>query len=262
MNSDGGCGDPGLWGRATRIPYDELTNQYSLEQYHSRPAKVFFRDIMIRFHTLEWIPFDNVISYGRENNPKHDDLELLFRTYGWPDHFDGDAFDDGAKRYREFQKVKGKLDEPKNALEDAKRSVEDHKKRLASHTSRKIEGIWDRGSNPGRSPEETAKLEVELKMHQDGLGEAEKKLAQLEGNTATGPSIDVVWKEVLEVQIRWLQNNIDYWKSKETEDHSQELKESEEKRDRLKQHVENAQNLPRTSKEAIEPGKGGPVGIW
>jgi hypothetical protein len=262
VNSMGGCGDPGLRGKSMKIPYKDLVNKNSIEHYPSRPAKQFFRDITIRLHTLEWIPFDNIINVGGERNAEHADLELLFRNYGWPSNFDADAFDQGAKRYREFKKVQRQLAQPRDELAFARETVEYWRRKGEEHLARKSGDFWD--NDPDKSPEEVAGLEEEVKTNQDTLDMVKKSLEEVEENLAArgGPfEIEVAWKEFLENQMKWLQRNIDFWKTKEDEDYSKEIRESEDKKDRLKERLQNVKRLPHTLKDAIELGGGTCIGL-
>ncbi|KAK8038327.1 hypothetical protein PG994_015094 [Apiospora phragmitis] len=93
--------DTKKYGRWTR----PLTrNENDLEQYYSRPAAKFLRDIIARFRHLDWIPGG---LYGRGGHDDYyDNYKALYRC-GWPDRFDPLRFDherraggDGQYSYR------------------------------------------------------------------------------------------------------------------------------------------------------------------
>lgn len=257
----GDCDDPAFYGKPKKTPENTSANKNLIESYPSRPAAQFFRDITIRLHTLEWIPFSDNI-HEDSSTKEHADLEMLFRNYGWPDNFDADAFDSAAKRYREFRKIEYLRDAPQQRLEPAERTVEHWKKKSQEHSARRVGGVWD--NNPNKTPEEVAALEQELKTNQETLDMVEGMLVEVKDQLATrgGPSeMEVVWQEHLESQIKWLQNNIDFCKTKDDEEHNTKRKGWEDDQERLKVNLRNVKSLPRTMKDAIEPGRGTCIGL-
>lgn len=88
-----------------RLDDRQLTNEFDLRQYPSRPAVDFLRDIIKRFRTLEWIP-------GGLYEPEPEDYEekfynsykSLYQECGWPDKFNPLLFDklaaEGGLKYR------------------------------------------------------------------------------------------------------------------------------------------------------------------
>ncbi|KAI0804275.1 hypothetical protein GGR55DRAFT_659292 [Xylaria sp. FL0064] len=98
----GGSSDPALQGQS-RDDYVKLPNRNDMEQYPSRPAAEFLRDMISRFRNLEWIPGglyrDEV---GLDHN-YYKEYKQLYRECGWPDKFNPILFDtkriEGGKRF-------------------------------------------------------------------------------------------------------------------------------------------------------------------
>lgn len=257
----GECSDPAFYGKRKEIPQDASANQNSIAGVPSRPAKQFFRDTTVRLYTLEWIPFSNLIV--QEEDAEHSNLELLFRNYGWPSDFDPEAFDQAAKRYKEFRKVSYQLGEPKRQLGSAERAVKLWRKQVEDYSARRVREVWD--NDPDKPPEQVAELERELKSKQDDLdlvethlAEVKEKLQRREGRD----EMEVAWQEFLEGQIQWLQRNIDYDnKAEDMDSVSAKLKEEEAQKERLKERLKDVKSLPKTMKEAIQPGGGPCIGL-
>jgi hypothetical protein len=94
-------------------------NRSSIEHLPSRPAKELFEDSMNRLITLEWIPFNQyapgIIHKGYR---EYEELKLLIQSYSWPETFDGAAFDAAAERWKGFDRVRSKAEEPVNKVEE------------------------------------------------------------------------------------------------------------------------------------------------
>ncbi|KAH8895947.1 hypothetical protein GQ53DRAFT_792419 [Thozetella sp. PMI_491] len=79
---------------------EENLNENSLDEADNRPAGDVLRDIKTWYRTLEQLP-----GGGEEAGPEWShwedmDLAALYRQHGWPDNFDGDAFEVDQMRRR------------------------------------------------------------------------------------------------------------------------------------------------------------------
>ncbi|KAI1333736.1 hypothetical protein F5Y15DRAFT_410133 [Xylariaceae sp. FL0016] len=85
--SDGGSCDPVRGWSSHRT--EGMSNGNDLNQYPSRPANEFIRDMISRFRSLEWIP-GGLYSSAYE---RYDDFKELYRECGWPNNFNPVLFD-------------------------------------------------------------------------------------------------------------------------------------------------------------------------
>jgi hypothetical protein len=124
---------------------ESVTNQNSFEYFASRPAGDVLRDINRWYRDLKILPG------GGENtwlDWRDEDLNLreLYRRNGWPDNFDGDAFEvDKARRYASVRARK-RADEPL-------KEVERFHERRASLEGQ-IRGLREKIANPKSADEE------------------------------------------------------------------------------------------------------------
>ncbi|KAI0475387.1 hypothetical protein GGR56DRAFT_695075 [Xylariaceae sp. FL0804] len=102
----GGSTDPAFWDAP---PLPPARNRNALEQYPSRPAGEFLRDVIARFRSLEgeksiliaqivqWIPGSlygpNDGLYGGDDHRPYEAFRQLYLDCGWPDAFDPLEFD-------------------------------------------------------------------------------------------------------------------------------------------------------------------------
>lgn len=265
MSQSGGTSDPALWGKP--CSKKESKNRNSLDSIPSRRAVEFFTDMKLRFHTLQWIPFQNRIHCASDArsppNKEHDDLEMLFRAYGWPDRFDKTAFDQGAKRYKEFQKVFYVQGEPKRVFECATSFVGYSQKDLQKLLIRRTGNVWD--NDPNKSPEDVSQLEAQVKRAEENLMRNERDLVDAANKLpkqgeSEGESMERAWKDYLKGQIDWTQRNLDFYLSKNVENsHSEDIRKSEQQISRLRGNLDRASSLPKTLEEAIRATGGGEV---
>ncbi|KAH9891446.1 hypothetical protein F4778DRAFT_751613 [Xylariomycetidae sp. FL2044] len=112
----GGTNDPQL--KQTSQSPRETQNMNDLEQYPSRPAPVFLRDMINRFKTLEWIP-------GGLYEPRekyYGSFKALYKECGWPKKFNPLLFE--SKRYSGGKKYSYSKPSPKpTAKEESYRAL-------------------------------------------------------------------------------------------------------------------------------------------
>ncbi|KAI1169655.1 hypothetical protein F4777DRAFT_592556 [Nemania sp. FL0916] len=89
----GGSSDPAFQGN-NRIRDSKLPNKNDLDQYPSRPAVEFLRDMISRFRSLVWVPGG---LYGEGEDYAHDKeyskMRQLYTDCGWPDKFNPIVFE-------------------------------------------------------------------------------------------------------------------------------------------------------------------------
>lgn len=253
----GGSLDPVFSGRRNGSP--SSVNQNSIDNLPSRPAKEMLEDFMNRHQTLEWTPFYlNAYRIFREGEPHHAELKQLFEYYGWPDNFDGPAFEVGADRWRTFNRVREMVDEKKKNVPQVKHLSKITGRRLREYLDRCQNGIWD--GNPNLPAEEVAKLEEELerserayKIVSEQLAEAEDATESMDGEDM---EIEKAWKKQIGNYIRWIESNLDFSKREGGKfEVEEETKKMEDDIRRLEEKSRNAASLPKTSEEAIQrPG--------
>ena len=84
-------------------------NEYDFTPIPSRPAEDVLRDIRRWYVELQEVPGGE--NSGEEWN-RDIDVASLYREHGWPDHFDGDAFQTGQYRRLGASKAKYFAEEP------------------------------------------------------------------------------------------------------------------------------------------------------
>ncbi|KAH8753232.1 hypothetical protein BGZ57DRAFT_945181 [Hyaloscypha finlandica] len=257
----GGSLDPVFSGRRNGSP--SSVNQNSIDNLPSRPAKEMLEDFMNRHQTLEWTPFYlNAYRIFREGEPHHAELKQLFEYYGWPDNFDGPAFEVGADRWRTFNRVRELVDEKKKKVPQVKHLSKITGRRLQEYLDRCQNGIWD--GNPNLPAEEVAKLEEELKKSERAYKIVSEQLAGAEDATESmdgeDGEIEKAWKKQIGNYIRWIQSNLDFSKREGGKfEVEEETKKMEDDIRGLEEKLRNAASLPKTSEEAIQ--RPGPTAI-
>jgi hypothetical protein len=250
----GGSLDPVFSDRRDGIP--SSVNQNSIDNLPSRPAKEMLEDFMNRHQTLEWIPFYlNAYRIFREGEPHQAELKQLFEYYGWPDNFDGPAFDVGADRWRTFNRVRGLVEETKGNVPQVKHLSQVTGRSLQKYLARRQEGVWD--GNPNLPPEEVAKLEEELEKRRRAYKIVSEQLADAEDVTENmggdDEEIEKAWKKQIQSYIRWIQSNLDFSKREGGKfEVEEEMKKMEEDIHALEEKIRNVASLPKTSEEAIQ----------
>ena len=79
---------------------------------------------MDRHRKLEWIPFYlNAYRIFYPRDPEHPELKRMFEYYGWPDNFDGEAFDVAADRWRTFNRVRGLVEVTRSNADEGRVKV-------------------------------------------------------------------------------------------------------------------------------------------
>ena len=241
------------------MEHNRPKNNNSIEHLPSRPAVQFFRDFTIRLHTLEWIPFDNQMHtegwFGR------DELEILFRTYGWPDNFDGPGFDIGAKCYKEFCRVRSRAHETQNELKQCLHSSAYADSEVEKKSARVTEALQDANMDG----EQLASLKQQLGYAEDGAKRASEELATAKeavgelGEVGEDVLMQRAWESQLQGDATWLQRNIDFFARKELEDgkppEGSNIEEAKEQMKALKAAISNAHIHPKTLEDAIRPGR-------
>lgn len=125
LDSLGTTQDPALQGRPFTPSGSKNTND--LDQYPSRPAVEFLRDMISRYRSLEWLPGG---LYGKgevqddEGIDRYTSFGELYKTCGWPDRFDPLKFDqlrvEGGKKFDYWESS------PKGPEEDKSYAVLEH----------------------------------------------------------------------------------------------------------------------------------------
>ncbi|CAJ2499835.1 Uu.00g026880.m01.CDS01 [Anthostomella pinea] len=104
--------DPALEGN--NYGPDNVRNRNRFDQIPSRPAGEFLRDIVGWLRTLELVPGGGEHDGG---NWDADAWRALYRSHGWPDHFDGDAFEVARARWSCGVDAHHDAEEPLRAVE-------------------------------------------------------------------------------------------------------------------------------------------------
>jgi hypothetical protein len=223
-------------------------------------------DFINRHKSLEWIPFYlNAYRIFHDGDTHHAELKRLFEYYGWPEEFDGPAFDVSADRWRTFNRVRGLVEESKRTafqVSEVKHLSKITGRRLQEHLARCKDGVWD--DNPDLPAEEVEKLEEELekrrnayKIESEELAAAEEATEHMDGED---DEIEWAWKKQIETYIRWIKSNLDFSKREgrnfEIEVHTKKM---EEDIRGLQEKIKNVASLPKTSEEAIQ--RPGPTAI-
>jgi hypothetical protein len=259
----GGSKDLFFQDRRYLTPAALSVNQNSIDNLPSRPAKELLEDFMNRHMTLEWIPFYlNRYRIFHKQDPEHAELKRLFEYYGWPNNFEGEAFDAAADRWRTFNRVRGLVENTKSKAEQYRYGVRQADERAKEFSARRVNGVWD--GNPDLPADEVKKLEKELeqvglylKWESDLLAENDVETVEME---AEGDPMEWAWKKQIGDYIRWISNNLQHSKREggKFEDEEQTRKMEGEIRG-LEGKIRDVANLPKTGEEAIQPP--GPTAI-
>lgn len=255
----GGSTDPFFFGKP-KNPYPEPpANQNAYDYLPSRPFRLLFDEFMLRYQTLEWIPFERHgynVRWPDEKNPNYAELKVLFETYGWPENFDGEAFDGAAERWREFDDVRALAEEKADAVKNAVTSKDSIASHLLQHSNRFQNGLWD--NDPDKSANEVKSLEKQLEGFPRFLEEAEKKLEKLVEELGVPDDHDVAMEKAWTVHLQRL---VDYhtrnleWYRGDGKVHAkdEEVKELEEEIEGIEARIRDVKALPKTYLEAIRP---------
>ncbi|RDW93402.1 uncharacterized protein DSM5745_00724 [Aspergillus mulundensis] len=111
-----GTTDPFFDGEELDQDIKEGTNRNSFEHLPSRPAGDVLRDINRWYRELVELPGGGEYSGGAWNDPEID-LRALYRKNGWPDAFDGDAFEVDKARAEFSLRARYDAEEPRRAVE-------------------------------------------------------------------------------------------------------------------------------------------------
>ena len=156
-------------------------NQSNFDHIPSRPAGDVLRDIVRWYRELKELPGGGEYSGGEWD---HEDLDLkgLYRRHGWPDNFDGDAFQVDKARAYCAEKVRYKAEEPLRVVEKFKNwkewsghTIQDRTKSLAAVQSLDEEWmtrleLWDAEQSYRKHTAELKNAEQEAsKLCPDGV---------------------------------------------------------------------------------------------
>ncbi len=211
---------------------------------------------MNRLVTLEWIPFNNygptILSKGAE---EYEDVKLLFESYGWPESFDGAAFDAAAGRWREFRSVRSIADAPTEKVKYQKQILAREREMLRQHADRFRNGLWD--GDPHKAAREVQLLERELEGKVQGVKYAEGQLAEAVGRVEVlepGAAMENAWRGYLQDRIDCEMRDLEFFlgdgKGSATEEKLRELNDALLV---LKRRIGNVESLPKTVMDTIKP---------
>jgi hypothetical protein len=214
-------------------------------------------DFMNRHQTLEWIPFYlNAYRIFHKGETHHAELKQLFEYYGWPDNFDGPAFDVAADRWRTFNRVRGLVEEKRKKVPQVKHLSKVTGLKLQEFLNRRQDGMWD--GNPNMSAEEVGKLEEELEKRQRAYKVVSEQLADSEdaneNMSGEEEEIEKAWIKQIESYVRWIKSNLEFSKRDGGKfEVEEEAKKMEEDIRGLEEKIKSVASLPKTSEEAIKP---------
>ncbi|PWY94635.1 hypothetical protein BO94DRAFT_531577 [Aspergillus sclerotioniger CBS 115572] len=180
IDQEGWCStDPALEDVEEETPKSK--NRSNFDHIPSRPAGDVLRDIIRWYRELKELPGGGEHSGGEWD---HEDLDLkgLYRKHGWPDNFDGDAFQVDKARAYCADRVKYGAEEPLRAVERFKNwkewsgnTIQDRRKAIAAAKSPDEEWVtrlelWDAERSYRRHTEELKKAEQEAsRLCPDGV---------------------------------------------------------------------------------------------
>lgn len=213
---------------------------------------------------LEWIPLKWFLPVMvHPDDPVHWELKMMFETYGWKcggskSVLEGEDFDAAAKRWKEFERVRGKAFEGreivKNVLMENERKEWELKvfgERLETEESR---------TDPKNTTAEMEDRENQLEIRRQAAHDAQQELAKEMRNIGvTKEDLDKkwenAWREYLYRLIDLHERNLKWWKSDEGRKYakSADLKKERDKMDALKKRFVVAESQPKTALEAIKP---------
>lgn len=268
--SDGGTGDSYLWDQYMKMPralgeWEVQTYKHIMTHLPSRPAIQFFRDIMIQMHTLVLIPYGGDIKRGqegeRDDKSEYRELVQLFGTYGWPDRFDGPAFDRGAERWEEFESVRRTSKWPRENIKSVEEGYRRACKEVHDLLVRHVDGVWD--GNPEMDSEAVAGLEKKLKMWEDSVVYQKKELAECKEGVRISGSVraemERAWKIHLQRAINWVEKDIVTFQKNGADSRRPNLtlEDRKEKLKKLQDLFAHASELPWMVDQAMLPTKRG-----
>ncbi|CAD6582303.1 MAG: hypothetical protein ASARMPRED_000927 [Alectoria sarmentosa] len=182
IDQEGGCSDPGL----SDVDWNEdLVNKNSLDRYPSRPATEVLRDLMQKFISLEWIPG------GIHHGYQHHHYKRLYFAHGWPDSFNGPAFNAARQVWEDEESAQYSAERP---FQDVDRlelwtQIPTIASQLARCEADNVNPAWHAqfqggsGSIPyeSRKAELLARLPGEQQRRQELLRELEQARRDVEG---------------------------------------------------------------------------------
>ncbi|PYI11754.1 hypothetical protein BO78DRAFT_403127 [Aspergillus sclerotiicarbonarius CBS 121057] len=217
IDQESGCStDPALEGVEEETPKSKNRNNF--DHIPSRPAGDALRDIARWYRELEELPGGGEYS-GGEWSP---DLGLkgMYQKHGWPDNFNGGAFQVDQARAYCADRVKYRAEEPLREVEKYRdwkkwngRTIEDRQKALAAAKSTDEEWmtrleLWDAEQSYRRNTKELEKAEQEAnRLCPDGVCSKSEDLPLLE--------LDVIREEYeskkrqVEAERNWMEESIE-----------------------------------------------------
>lgn len=275
IDDQGSCGDPyfqqrGIRARPGVSPHPRNRNR--IEHLPGRPAADVFRDISARIETLEWVPFSDGMrilfpprrehdSFNDEAPCEYDEVKMLYETYGWPENFKGEEFDEAMERYLEFCSVRGEAIEPMMRVWAKKCEVRRAEKWVSSHSGMRSEdGVWNR--NPNMAKEDVENLEKQLVSGTEFLDRVRKEYDEVVKEAGGEQDIDVLmqraWVVYLKRQLSYFRESYRYYATEEGAKYrkDEEIVKLEDKMRILEERLENVDEEPMSVFEAV----GMPVG--
>ncbi|KAH8821939.1 hypothetical protein F5884DRAFT_657755 [Xylogone sp. PMI_703] len=260
-----GSSDPFFYGKSrssNKSPHP--VNRNRIEHFPSRPAVDFFADFTNRLMTLEWIPLkDGMRIVQVYDSPDSDgseewrELKTIYLTFGWPDNFDGPAFDKAMHRYHEFKRVKRFQNEIEDNFKHEKFLLESAIKHHNLHVQRKgPNGVWD--NDPNKPADEVQKLEEEARKGEEVIERVKANYEKTKADYELQMTMDADarWEAAtmrcLEMKYNYQLNNYEWMigegKGRVSEE---EIEATKRKVDRVKQRMQDVSKEPRTLMEAI-----------
>ncbi|KAH6675587.1 hypothetical protein B0J14DRAFT_637082 [Halenospora varia] len=274
IDDQGSCGDPYFQERGIRTrlgmnPHPK--NQNRIYHLPSRPAVDVFADISKMIESLEWVPFGDGMrilfpprreqeNFNEEAPCEYDEVKMLYETYGWPENFKGDEFDEAMERYLEFCNMRREAIEPMMRVWE-KCEVKGAEKWVNGHAGRRSEdGVWDR--NPDMAKEEVENLEKQLVSGRGWLDRVRKEYDEVVKEAGGEQDMEVLmesaWRVYLKRQLDYLRESYRYYATEEGAKYRKddEIVKLEHKMRILEERLENVDEEPMSVFEAV----GMPVG--
>ena len=122
----GGTSDPGL--QHVKDYRQVSKNRNAFENVPSRRVDVVLKDLMRRFVELEWLPGGY---YPGNGDYTADTYKSLYLAHGWPDNFNGTAFDIARQAFEEAKSARYIAEEPFRQVSALRGWLKGSKERIA-----------------------------------------------------------------------------------------------------------------------------------
>ncbi|EOO00455.1 hypothetical protein UCRPA7_4048 [Phaeoacremonium minimum UCRPA7] len=223
-------------------------NRNAFEHIPSRPAEDVLRDINAWYHTLQVLPGGE--HSGGEWNDWDMDLKGLYRRNGWPDDFDGDAFQIGQAREYCASSAKYSAEEPLRQVEKfrswakyADRNIEQNLRAFAEANTKDEEwtakfNLWKSERSKTRNEKDLAKAE-----------ETAKRLCP--GGVCQKVDDLPLWEaEILRHENRWKQESVG-----NNEDWAEKVRDDPDRENHFRKEQQRAQKEAAVYQQAYEASK-------